>query len=828
MSDSYQWDFGSVASGLQFTVVFDGTNFTVTCISGSMDLNALWFSDGDKVVEGATTLTKSDNSLNLNGTGITWDDYYKVSSTGLGSVGEAKESFLTAGESMTFSLDALQLPSSITSLLSSDPTLLTIGVRATSTSSLSGDGKFVDSSGTLLSSSNQAPTLEAVSGGTVTDTAADDAYDEVTGNLSGSDPDGGTVTFALADSSATPDGAEKAAGFNVQKSSAYGTFVLNTTSGEYKFVADDSAVEALKTTQTVDFVVHATDGAADSAPQTSTITLDGVNDTPELTASVTAHTYTDSAEDDPFASVTGTLSATDRDSGETATYAIDDAGVETGSYTVGSNSYSQKLVGAYGTLYLNASGAYEYVPLDAAIEALEASASENFTLKVTDSSSSTATQTLTITLDGAEDKPEVAAVVASYEDTAADDIFADKASTLSVSSRDGDTSFVFALDGSSATPDGAEKTAGYDLQNTSSVYGTLYLNSLTGAYKFVANDNAIEALQLDSNPSVVFDVTASADGATSDSQTITIDITGANDAPRDLALAAVSSYANGNGMPGAGTQIGQVSVPTGADPDAGGAYSYSLVSAKVGALAATAISTDVASQFSLDFTSGMLSTSATGGLVQGSVYELTVQVAQGTGAAEATYSETFSIVTGTNSGESLPGSSGFNFSTGDDVIYGRTNNDFIYAGSGNDTVFGQGGNDEIHGGAGIDLLYGGNNADTFVFASGDTGITLAGADTIADFSTSDDLISTSLAATNVTIANGAGLADFDAFLSAANGVLTAGAGANDAYMAYNAAGSGNGWLVIDENDSGSVDAGDSLITLTGVNLASEFTTSDIG
>ncbi|MNF98447.1 hypothetical protein D3C85_1239640 [compost metagenome] len=115
-----------------------------------------------------------------------------------------------------------------------------------------------------------------------------------------------------------------------------------------------------------------------------------------------------------------------------------------------------------------------------------------------------------------------------------------------------------------------------------------------------------------------------------------------------------------------------------------------------------------------------------------------------------------------------------------------------------------------------------------MFASGDTGITLAAADTIVDFTTADDVIATSLPAGNVTIADGAGLADFDAYLAAANAVLAAGSGTNDAYMAYNAAGSGNGWLVVDENDSGSVDVGDTLIVLTGVNLASEFTTSDIG
>lgn len=819
MSESYQWDFGSAASGLQFKVVFDGTNFTVTCVSGYMDLNALWFSDGDKTVEGTVTLTKSDSSLNLNGTGITWDDYYKVSSTGLGSAGEDKASYLTAGESMSFSLDTLGLPAAITSLLTSDPTALIIGVRATSSSSLSGDGKFVDTSGSVLASSvNQAPTLDTVSGGTVTDTANDDSYPPVTGTLTGSDPDGDTVSFELADSSAT-DGTGDSAGFDVQKSTAYGTFYLNTTSGAYKFVANDAAVEALKTTQTVDFVVNATDGTADSATQTLTISLNGVNDTPELSATLTAHSYTDTAGNDTFASVTGSLSTADRDAGDTATYAIESADVETGSFTIGANTYQQRLVGTYGTLYLSSAGAYEFVPLDAAIEALEANASEGFTLSVTDGSNASDSVTLTINLTGAQDAPDVAPVVASYTDSAVDDNFADKTGTLSVTSRDGDTSFTFALAGSSAS-----QAAGYDLQNTSSAYGTLYLNSTTGAYKFVANDGAIEALQWGNNPSLVYDVTASADGATSPSQTITIDITGDNDAARDLAMTA-TSFATGNGIPGAGITIGTLSVPTGADPDGGGAYTYSLDSAKVGALGDATISTDASAQFAVS-TGGALTTPT--GLSGGSVYEVTVTVTQGAGDTLATYSETFSIVTGSNGNvdDDLP-DAGFDFGTGDDVIYGRGGIDIILAGSGNDTVFGQGGNDEIHGGTGVDLLYGGLNNDTFVFASGDTGITLPTADTIADFATADDVIATSLAAGNVTIANGTALADFDAFVTAANTVLTAGAGTNDAYLAWNAAGSGSAWLVVDENDSGSVDAGDSLIVLTGVNTVGEFTTADI-
>ena len=946
MSESYQWDFGSVESGLQFNIVFDGSSFTVTCTSGYLDLNALWFSDGDKTVEGSVTLVKSDNSLNLNGTGITWDDYYKVSSTGLGADGTEKVSYLTVGETMTFAVGELGLPDAIQSLLSGDPSQLIIGVRATSTSS--GESKFVDTSGTLLNDEpvvpiNHAPTLDPVSGGVLNDTAGDDSFADLTGTLTGNDPDGDPLSFELAGATATPDGAEKSAGFDLQRSTDYGTFYLNSTSGDYKFVADDAAVEALKTaqtlnfvvnatdgssdsaaqtltitlngvndtptlnalsggvlndtpaddsfadltgqltgsdrdgdplsfelggatatpdgaeksagfdlqrstdygtlylnstsgdykfvaddaaveglktSQTLDFVVNATDGSAASAAQTLTITLNGVNDTPELSASLTAHTYVDSAADDSFASLFGTLSTVDRDANETATYAI--AGAESGSYSVGGNSYEQRVVGNYGTLYLNASGAYQFVPDDAAIERLESgdTPSESFMFTVTDGSGASASQSLDISLIGAEDKPELGAVSFEYHDSMADDTFADTFGTLQVSSRDGDTSFTFALDGSSAS-----SLAGYDLQNTSSGYGTLYLNSSTGDYRFVANDAAIEALQEGSDPHLSYGVTATADSATSDSQSISIDIYGANDAPRDIALLAVSGFANNNGTPGASTAIGTLSVPAGSDPDGGGSYTFSLAGAKVGALGAASIATDASAQFAVS-SAGVLSTSAAGGLAGGSVYEVTVAVSQGTGETLASYSETFSIVTGTNAGsESLPGG-GFDFSSGDDVIYGRQNIDIIYAGSGNDTVFGQNGDDEIHGGTGVDMLYGGNNNDTFVFASGDTGITLATADTIGDFATADDTIATSLTAGNVTIANGSGLTDFDAFVSAANGEFAA-TGGHDAYMAWNAAGSGNGWLAIDENGSGALDTGDTLIVLTGVNTATEFVASDI-
>ena len=105
--------------------------------------------------------------------------------------------------------------------------------------------------------------------------------------------------------------------------------------------------------------------------------------------------------------------------------------------------------------------------------------------------------------------------------------------------------------------------------------------------------------------------------------------------------------------------------------------------------------------------------------------------------------------------------------------------------------------------------------------------------TIADFVTGTDFIQTGLAgATEATIADGTALvagadAGLASFIAAANVVLTAGAVVNDGiYVAWNVAGTGNAYVAVDHNDSGSVDAGDTLIVLTGVNTAGEVALAD--
>ena len=140
-----------------------------------------------------------------------------------------------------------------------------------------------------------------------------------------------------------------------------------------------------------------------------------------------------------------------------------------------------------------------------------------------------------------------------------------------------------------------------------------------------------------------------------------------------------------------------------------------------------------------------------------------------------------------------------------------------------DTLVGDTGADTITGRAGADTLTGGSKSDKFVFDTGDTGITEATADTITDFSTGTDKIDVSAPGTYVE-ADGTTTADLAAFITAANASLTT--NSDDIYAQYNFAGGGNTLVVIDENKSGTVDTGDTLIILTGLSTAGGLDASD--
>jgi VCBS repeat-containing protein len=111
----------------------------------------------------------------------------------------------------------------------------------------------------------------------------------------------------------------------------------------------------------------------------------------------------------------------------------------------------------------------------------------------------------------------------SLTDTTAADTFANRTGTLSATDIDGSTLTYGITSGTtgSTTINGVT----YNLSRVGS-YGTLYVSSSNGAYAYVPNNIAINALI--SNASESFTVTAS-DGSLSGSNTLTVSVTGAND-----------------------------------------------------------------------------------------------------------------------------------------------------------------------------------------------------------------------------------------------------------------------------------------------------------
>ena len=144
-----------------------------------------------------------------------------------------------------------------------------------------------------------------------------------------------------------------------------------------------------------------------------------------------------------------------------------------------------------------------------------------------------------------------------------------------------------------------------------------------------------------------------------------------------------------------------------------------------------------------------------------------------------------------------------------------------------DTLIGDDGADTIEGRAGADTLTGGNRQDTFVFTSGDTGITEATADTITDFISGNDLLDLT-AITNGNIGTYVEISgasnNFTTFTGNATASFTG--SAVDIYVEYNLNGSGNTYILVDEDSNGSVSAGDTLLILSGLSGSGAVDSSD--
>ena len=393
---------------------------------------------------------------------------------------------------------------------------------------------------------NTAPTLASISGIAFSDSANDDSFTLVSATLTGSDSDSGdTLTYSVSGGSSDTS----VSGFTHSRTGTYGTLFLNSGSGAYRYVPNDSAIEGLKSDTSEDFTLSVSDGTA-SASQTLTASITGADDTLTV-AALSGITLTDTANDDSFTTTTGSVSATERDTADTVSYAISG-----GSSDTSVSGFTHSRAGTYGTLFINSgTGAYQFVPADNAIERITSTVTEDFTVSVS-SGSATVNETLTASVAGANDTPVFNAISAiSLTDTTADDSFTKTTSTLSSSERDTGQTITYSATGQQAISGDPNFTHG-----VSGTYGALLFNANTGDYEYTPTDSLVNALRTDSSETFTF---AASDSALSANQTLTVNIAGADDGPSAIDTSALAREGGTQNVGATGLRLAVVTDPEG-------------------------------------------------------------------------------------------------------------------------------------------------------------------------------------------------------------------------------------------------------------------------
>ncbi|TLT02521.1 DUF4347 domain-containing protein, partial [Aliarcobacter cibarius] len=120
-----------------------------------------------------------------------------------------------------------------------------------------------------------------------TDTDGVDNFSNTTGKLTATDADSGTTfTYGINGATSNGDG-------TVSKAGTYGTLTINSSTGEYTFVPNSNAINALSSNVTETFTFNVSDGSGSSDSKVLTINIESVNDAPLLGGVVSSPTFTE-------------------------------------------------------------------------------------------------------------------------------------------------------------------------------------------------------------------------------------------------------------------------------------------------------------------------------------------------------------------------------------------------------------------------------------------------------------------------------------------------------------------------------------------------------
>ncbi|WP_299798192.1 retention module-containing protein [uncultured Shewanella sp.] len=288
--------------------------------------------------------------------------------------------------------------------------------------------------------------------------------------------------------------------------------------GSYSYLLSTQldAVQSLAQGEQVtdSFTYQLTDSDGDSVPVTLTVTITGTNDAPVITTEIgdgaDQGTVIESGNEDDGTLVpgipqtTGTLTATDIDNGAVL-------------------SWSGSATGTFGNFVIDAvTGQWSYT-LDNQLAdsfAENSVTQEEFLVTVTDEFGASATQLVTITINGTNDSPIITSTAAdatgSVNEQPAEGVVLEpdtQVATGTLTASDVDTGAVLSWSG-----------------DADSTYGSFSIDPVTGEWTYTLDNQAAESLAEGEVVQESFLVTVTDEFGAIDTQTVTINITGSDEA----------------------------------------------------------------------------------------------------------------------------------------------------------------------------------------------------------------------------------------------------------------------------------------------------------
>jgi large repetitive protein len=321
--------------------------------------------------------------------------------------------------------------------------------------------------------------LDAVVGYDADPSAQEDGINELTGQISST-------------------GGEGEKSFSVVSGGALGALTV-AADGSFAYALDNdsAAVQALAEGESIveSFQVEVTDAAGNVDTVTVELTVSGTNDAPTISSAGAPATATGAAP-----TVSGQVQASDIDNGDVLSYAVEGNGQ-----------------GSYGSITMDAeTGAWEFTAdtSSQAFQALGASetATQQFVVEVSDGKGGTAQEVISIEIAGSNEGPVIEGV--SYlNDQVAEDGVLTASGQIQASDADANDSLSYAAE----APQGS--------------YGALEVDAVTGEWTYSLDNAAAQSLSAGEVLTEEFVVSVTDEAGEVATSTVSVTITGTNDAP---------------------------------------------------------------------------------------------------------------------------------------------------------------------------------------------------------------------------------------------------------------------------------------------------------